>query len=305
MTNWILLSLVLVFAPQSLSCQQKEHFYADEFTSAFIGLHPSAVISRCGRPLEDKTGNSSLLQTAKVRLLRYPTQRYGPVVVRFISLSPTPADDNLAFAGLTRGNQELLPAKGDGKLIIDILPCLVAAATPAGMSGSGEQQTAGSSAWDIASAMKSVYGAYDTSSKTAFWSDFNPPKSFYFDSEHGGTVQLVLDVPFVDGATHKRFVVTATSPAGEDFSCHGCSPLLGAFVFAHFQNGWAIESQERFLLLAGGYGKAPTTELVRLKDGHYGVKFTDTSTNQGETSTSTSIAEPVGSNIVIRPKVLK
>jgi hypothetical protein len=113
-------------------------------------------------------------------------------------------------------------------------------------------------------------------------------------------VQVVLDAPFADGTAQKRFVVTATSPAGEDFSCHACSPLLGVFVFAHSETGWAIESQERFFLQAGEWGKAPKLELVRLADGRYGVKFTDTFTGQGETSTSTSIAEPVGSKILIR-----
>jgi len=152
--------------------------------------------------------------------------------------------------------------------------------------------------------MKLVYGAYDQVSGTALWSDPNPPadKHFDFHSEQGGTVQLVLDAPFVDGTTQKRFVVTATSPAGEDFSCHACRPLLGAFVFTHSESGWVIESQERFLLEEGEWGKPPKTELVRLEDGHSGVKVTADYVFQGEGSTSMSIAEPVGSKILIRSK---
>jgi hypothetical protein len=175
------------------------------------------------------------------------------------------------------------------------------AATISAPSGSSGTQTTVAGAWDIANAMKLVYGSYDPVNRMAFWSDPNPPadKHFDFHSDQGGTVQFVLDAPFEDGTAQKHFVVTATSPADEDFGCHACSPLLGAFVFAHSETGWVIESQERFLLQAGGWGKPPSAELVRLADGHYGVKFTDTFTGQGETSISTSVAEPVGNKILV------
>jgi hypothetical protein len=165
-----------------------------------------------------------------------------------------------------------------------------------------QQQADVPGAWDIARAMKLVYGSYDPVTRTAFWSDPNPPadKHFDFHSEKGGTVQPVLDAPFVDGTAQKRFVVTATSPAGEDFDCHGCGPLLGVFVFVNSDAGWALESQERFFAQEGSWGKPPDTELVRLAGGHYGVKFTASYIFQGETSSSTFIAEPVGSKILVR-----
>jgi hypothetical protein len=77
-------------------------------------------------------------------------------------------------------------------------------------SGSSGTQTIVSGAWDIGSEMKLVYGSYDLASKTVFWSSPNPPaeKHFNFHSE------TVLDAPFMDSGVQKRFVVTATSPAG-------------------------------------------------------------------------------------------
>jgi hypothetical protein len=173
---------------------------------------------------------------------------------------------------------------------------------PSQPTSTASEQAAVPGAWNIASVMRLLYGAYDPVSRTAFWNNLNPPADKHFDLfsfKQSGTVELVLDAPFTDGTAQKRFVVTATSPAGEWFECHACMPFVGAFVFAHSETGWVIESQERFLLQGGGWGKAPTAELAPLADGHYGVKFSDTYAGQGETSTSTFIAEPVGSKILI------
>jgi len=101
----------------------------------FLHLHSGTVISRCGRPIEDKVETRSQPVRAMVRTMVYPTRRYGPVVAHFITLSPTPTADDLTFSDLliqtTGGNRDVSAATPDDrKLIVDILPCLVPAATP-------------------------------------------------------------------------------------------------------------------------------------------------------------------------------
>jgi hypothetical protein len=96
----------------------------------FLGLRPSTVISRCGQPTEDKAETRSQPIRNTVRTLVYPTQRYGPVVAHFMTLSPAPTVDSLTFSELlirtTGGSRSLIPAEpNDRKLIIEVLPCLV------------------------------------------------------------------------------------------------------------------------------------------------------------------------------------
>jgi hypothetical protein len=106
--------------------------YSPDLSGIFRDLRPSTVISRCGRPIEDKVETRSQPFRMIVRTLVYSTRRYGQVDAQFVTLSPTLAPTptvDIPFLGLlirTAGGSQSLGAKPDDrKLIIDILPCLV------------------------------------------------------------------------------------------------------------------------------------------------------------------------------------
>lgn len=102
----------------------------------FLGLRPSTVISRCGRPTSDKMETRTRPVSSTIRTLIYSTPRYGQVTTRFMTLSPTPTADNLSFSGLqlemAGGTRSLIPAEpNDRKLILGVLPCLIPATSSA------------------------------------------------------------------------------------------------------------------------------------------------------------------------------
>ena len=82
---------------------------------------------------------------------------------------------------------------------------------------------------------------------------------------------------------------------GIQFGCHACTPLISAAVFAKINHRWEIESQNRFLLYAGEYGKAPIAKFVMVKN-QPGIELTAEYHGEGVTREKMLVV-PVNNNI--------
>jgi len=144
--------------------------------------------------------------------------------------------------------------------------------------------------FDLARAMKLLYGNYDPLAHT---STFRLTKSYphtFFDKPGKVDARAFLTVGASDGGAMKVFLLTAAVPHGSpEFDCHACAPVIGAAVFAKNGAGWAVEASNREFDVIGNWGGPPTAEIVRLGPERMGFELKPGNTNQGETVGSVMI----------------
>src|SRR5271154_4283609 len=144
--------------------------------------------------------------------------------------------------------------------------------------------------FDLARAMKLLYGNYDPLAHT---STFRLTKSYphtFFDKPGKVDARAFLTVGASDGGAMKVFLLTAAVPHGSpEFDCHACAPVIGAAVFAKNGAGWAVEASNREFDVIGNWGGPPAAEIVRLGPERMGFELKPGNTNQGETVGSVMI----------------
>lgn len=110
-----------------------------------------------------------------------------------------------------------------------------------------------------------LYGNYDSTHQISIWENVVFPSKrdkYFFWDKKTAIVSSVLFVPFKDNGIEKYFLLTKSIPVGIPFDCHACAPLIGAAIFKKSNHLWKVESQNRFLLYADEYGKAPLAKFV-------------------------------------------
>ena len=76
-------------------------------------------------------------------------------------------------------------------------------------------------------------------------------------------------------------------PGDKPFSCHVCSPLIGAAVFVKSGSEWRAVSSRTVVTRRGSWGQPPDSiRLVRVGPMRIGVEMTDTYIAQGEMTTT-------------------
>ncbi|MGC1128535.1 MAG: hypothetical protein WA875_03145 [Candidatus Acidiferrales bacterium] len=138
--------------------------------------------------------------------------------------------------------------------------------------------------FDARAALRAVYGNYDPQSRSALWEGMAVPTRPDLSVVRGfsrGVVRVDFDAAYRQIGVDKRIVVTSTKPAGQDYDCHVCLPLLGAVIFSRRSGEWSIESEERYLTLGAPFGELPRYQLVRIGPEKFGVVIQQSDAHQG------------------------
>ena len=101
-----------------------------------------------------------------------------------------------------------------------------------------------------------------------------------------GLVKLeVLDsLSFRQGDAERTFLVFQSIPAEQEYNCRNfCAPNVGAATFTNTQEAWRLDALNWVMGRAGGGGKAPKPELVKLGPERYGVELWSMGVGQGST----------------------
>jgi hypothetical protein len=138
--------------------------------------------------------------------------------------------------------------------------------------------------YDDVKALEMLYGPYDTSTKTAHWSNLTIPKdvtnnqvqrnSSYCSNRPEGHVRPILSENFEVQGTVKHILVTSTTPTDKVTLKWLCQPIIGITIFQKVADGWRVMSHEPYaqLDLEGlVHGMPPVVELATIGPGRVGL----------------------------------
>jgi len=140
--------------------------------------------------------------------------------------------------------------------------------------------------FDLAQAMKILYGNYDAKALTSVASLPKEKSSFPASGEEQMTIRVLLGAFSGDAGAQSFVLVTYAVPASkQDFDCHACAPTIGMAVFSQKGLKWSIDASNRAITSSGEWGKPPTDiQLVQVGPNRRAVKFIDVGGGQGETT---------------------
>lgn len=93
---------------------------------------------------------------------------------------------------------------------------------------------------------------------------------------------VVLNKEYVEKGQTKRLLVLSSVPNEGDYSCHACGVLISAFVFRKDSNGWFVDSENPYLVVAGSFGTSPEAALAKIGPDRYGFNLKSDYGGQGE-----------------------
>jgi hypothetical protein len=153
-------------------------------------------------------------------------------------------------------------------------------------TGSSSEQSQTNEAFDIAQAMKMLYGNYDVKKQTSVASLPKEKSSFPAAGEEQMTVRPLFHAFSGDGSAHSFLLVTYAVPANDQsYGCHACAPTIGMAVYSQKRMKWTIDSSNRTVTFAGEWGRPPTNiQLVQIGTNRQAVKVIHVGQGNGETT---------------------
>ncbi len=148
------------------------------------------------------------------------------------------------------------------------------------------EQSETKEAFEIAQAMKMLYGNYDVKKQTSVASLPKEKSSFPAAGEEQMTVRPLFHAFSGDAGAHNFLLVTYAVPArDESYDCHACAPTIGMAVFSQKGMKWTIDASNRAVTFAGEWGRPPTDiQLVQIGPNRRAVKVIDVGQGNGETT---------------------
>ncbi len=150
---------------------------------------------------------------------------------------------------------------------------------------------------DAPTAMAFLFVHYDPRDKIAPWCPARGSDAYRFFYEAYGSVDMLSAIAFSasysEGGRPHFIVVTQTAPVFD--SCHACTVVLGAAVFAQADGVWRLKHFNPAITHAGSYGHAPEDmALEKIGPDLHGVAVTERYMGQGQTVWSYLLLGPVG-----------
>lgn len=150
---------------------------------------------------------------------------------------------------------------------------------------------------DAPTAMRFLFDHYDATQKVATWCPAKDSDAYRFYFEPYKSVDMLSAIafsePYSEGGHPHFIVVVQTAPVFD--SCHGCSVVLGAAVFAQVDDVWRLKHFNPAITSAGSYGRAPEDmTLVEIGPDLHAVAVTLRFMGQGQTVESYLLLGPVG-----------
>lgn len=145
--------------------------------------------------------------------------------------------------------------------------------------------------FDIAQAMRMLYGNYDVKKQISVASLPKDKLSLPGAGEGPLTVRPLFHAFLSDGGVQSFMLVTYAVPPA--YGCHGCAPVIGMAVYSQKGLNWKMDASNRAVTLAGGWGEPPKdVKLVQIGPNRHGVQVTDVGGGQGETTTVLKLLIP-------------
>jgi hypothetical protein len=153
--------------------------------------------------------------------------------------------------------------------------------------------------FDIAQAMKVLYGNYDVKTQTSVTSLPREKSSLPGAGEQQMTVRVLFNAYGVDAGPKSLVLVTFAVPSsGEAFDCHACSPTIGMAVFSQKGLKWIMDASNRAVTFAGEWGKPPKDiQLVQIGPNRHAVEVVDVGKGNGESTAVLQILIPWNGNV--------
>lgn len=148
--------------------------------------------------------------------------------------------------------------------------------------------------FDVAQAMKMLYGNYDVKTQTSVTSLPREESSLPAPGDQRMAVRVLLNAFSVDARSKTFVLVTFAVPANDDtFDCHACSPTIGMAVFSQKELKWTMVGFNRAVMFSGEWGRPPTDiQLVQIGPNHDAVKLVDVGGGNGEPTAVLQILIP-------------
>ncbi len=164
---------------------------------------------------------------------------------------------------------------------------------------SSAEQSGANEGFDIAQAMKMLYGNYDVKTQTSVTSLPREKSSLPAHGEQQVTVGVLFKAFGVDVNPKNLVLVTFAVPTGDEtFDCHACSPTIGMAVFSQKGPKWMMDASNRAVTFAGAWGKPPTDiKLVQIGPNRFAVKLIDVGQGGGETTAVLQVLIPWNGNV--------
>ncbi|HET9742352.1 MAG TPA: hypothetical protein VFQ00_06370 [Terriglobales bacterium] len=143
--------------------------------------------------------------------------------------------------------------------------------------------------FDPSKALYLLFGNYNQENRTATWSDVQERVSAFQGTQ--GIVSPYFDSDYSDHGIPKHVLLTSTVPDSE-YTCHACSPVVSAFVFANRDGKWFPESEKYDVQVSSSWGKPPTARLVRIGPDAHGIVLSVGDMHQGDSFAEDSILVP-------------
>ena len=116
------------------------------------------------------------------------------------------------------------------------------------------------------------------------------PEDFNGDSSTNLQHDVYAVLPFHDAETSRWLLLIATEPP--DYTCHACSPVTGAVIFALKDGAWHAVYDQPHVIDSGSFGKPPSPSARNLGPSKPAVEFDLGSMAQGyEFNSSTFVTE--------------
>jgi hypothetical protein len=156
------------------------------------------------------------------------------------------------------------------------------------------EQSDTNEAFDIAQAMKMLYGNYDVKTRTSAAALPKEKSSFPTSGEEQMTIRMLFSAFSRDAGAQSFVLVTYAVPASkQDFDCHACAPTIGMAVFSQKGLKWSIDASNRAVTSSPEWGKPPTDiQLVQVGPNRRAVQFIDVGGGQGETTAMLQLLIP-------------
>jgi len=154
--------------------------------------------------------------------------------------------------------------------------------------------------FDRDTALELVFPGLTTKGNTVLWKvpeeDVDPART----EPAWGLIKLdILDsLTFRQGDAERIFLAFQSVPADQEYDCRNfCAPNIGAATFTNTEKGWRLDALNRVMGSAGGAGKAPKPELVKLGPKRYGVVLGSMAMGQGTTVRADTYFLETGSSV--------
>jgi hypothetical protein len=289
------LVFLLVFAGEFVAEFVTSNSLACAFASCLVGLGILAWVFRREWKAEF-TVSSAEHQTSEASwVMGLLVVLAGAGVLMWLHSATAPIVDNSANTQFSQSTEPQPPKHSAGSGT-DLPPSDQESPALAENAQSPSQFEDASGAFDPLRALDVLYGPVDSGTGKANWHQPPPPPQQFagFAMDHL-SVRIVSTLSTAEGGVQKKYLITAAYPGDRDYSCHGCSAIIGVADFRQRNSSWYLEAFNPFASQGPDWNSDPQAELIRIGPDRFAVRLGAGGMGQGIEIEYVQIVASIGS----------